>query len=156
MRAVIQRVLSASVEVGGETVGSIGRGFLVLLGVMRGDTEAEAALLAAKTAKLRVFEDENEKMNLALPDVGGETLVVSQFTLCADCKKGNRPSFDPAAAPDEAKRLYEYYVDELEKNGLPQPKTGIFAADMKVSLVNDGPVTIIFDTDKMAVPGRKG
>lgn len=156
MRAVVQRVLSASVEVGGETVGSIGRGFLVLLGVMRGDTEAEAALLAAKTAKLRVFEDENEKMNLALPDVGGEVLAVSQFTLCADCKKGNRPSFDPAAAPDEAKRLYELYIDELEKNGLPRPQTGVFAADMKVSLVNDGPVTIVFDTDKMAVPGRKG
>ncbi|MBQ6021108.1 MAG: D-tyrosyl-tRNA(Tyr) deacylase [Clostridia bacterium] len=156
MRAVIQRVLGASVEVGGETVGEIGRGFLVLLGVMRGDTEAEAALLAAKTAKLRVFEDENEKMNLALPDVGGEVLAVSQFTLCADCRKGNRPSFDPAAAPDEAKRLYEFYVDELEKNGLPRPQTGIFAADMKVSLVNDGPVTIILDTDKMAVPGRKG
>ena len=156
MRAVIQRVSRASVEVDGKTVGSIGRGFLVLLCVMQGDTEAEASVLAAKTAKLRVFEDENEKMNLALSDVGGEVLVVSQFTLSADCKKGNRPAFVSAAEPAEANRLYEFYVDELERNGVPRPATGVFAAHMDVSLVNDGPVTIIFDTDKMTVPGRKG
>ncbi|MBR1810569.1 MAG: D-tyrosyl-tRNA(Tyr) deacylase [Clostridia bacterium] len=151
MRAVIQRVLEAKVTVDGTVTGAIGRGFLILLGVRKGDTEKEAAFLAGKTARLRVFEDENEKMNLSLSDVGGDTLVVSQFTICADMKKGNRPSFDTAAPPAEAKRLYEYYIDALERNGLPRPKTGIFAADMQVSLVNDGPVTILFDTDNMAV-----
>ncbi len=147
MRAVIQRVTNAKVEVDGRTVGEIGKGFLVLLGVMEGDTEREADVLAAKTAKLRVFEDENQKMNLALTDVGGAALVVSQFTLCADVKKGNRPSFTPSAAPAEAERLYEYYMDRLRAEGIARVEHGSFGADMQVALVNDGPVTILFDSD---------
>lgn len=147
MKAVIQRVKKAGVTVDGQTVGEIAKGFLILLGVVDGDTEKEAEVLAAKTAKLRVFEDENEKMNLSLTDVNGEALVVSQFTLCADCKKGNRPSFTPSAAPDTAKKLYEKYSALLLENGVKTVENGIFGADMQVSLVNDGPVTIIFDTD---------
>ena len=147
MKAVIQRVKRAKVEVDGKTVGEIGQGFLILLGVMEGDTEKEAALLAAKTAKLRIFEDDAGKMNLALPDVGGEALTVSQFTLCADVKKGNRPSFTPAAAPAEANRLYEYYMDCLRAEGIARVEHGAFGANMQVSLTNDGPVTILFDTD---------
>ena len=147
MRAVIQRVTNAKVEVEGRTVGEIGRGFLVLLGVMEGDTEREAEVLAAKTAKLRVFEDENQKMNLALTDVGGAVLAVSQFTLCADVKKGNRPSFTPSAAPAEAERLYEYYMERLRAEGIARVEHGSFGADMQVTLTNDGPVTILFDSD---------
>ncbi len=147
MRAVIQRVAAAEVQVGGETVGKIGKGFLVLLGVMRGDTVKEADILAAKTAKLRVFEDENEKMNLALADVGGGALVVSQFTLCADVKKGNRPSFTPSAPPEEAERLYEYFMRRLRAEGVSEVAHGVFGADMQVTLTNDGPVTILFDTE---------
>lgn len=147
MRAVIQRVNGAEVRVDGNITGQIGKGFLVLLGVMDGDTEKEADLMAQKIAKLRVFEDENEKMNLALSDVSGEVLSVSQFTLCADVKKGNRPSFTPSAKPDEANRLYEYFNSCLLREGVKNVEKGIFGADMKVSLVNDGPVTIIFDTD---------
>ena len=147
MRAVIQRVSSADVKVDGSVTGQIGKGFLVLLGVMDGDTETEARLMAQKIAKLRVFEDENEKMNLALSDVDGEVLSVSQFTLCADVKKGNRPSFTPSAKPDEANRLYEYFNSRLLEEGVKNVEKGIFGADMKVSLVNDGPVTIIFDTE---------
>ena len=147
MRAVIQRVKTARVDVDGQTVGEIGRGFLVLLGVMQGDTEKEAAVLAGKTARLRVFEDENEKMNLCLADVGGAVLAVSQFTLCADVKKGNRPSFTPSAPPAEAQRLYEYYMQCLKTEGVAGVERGMFGADMQVSLVNDGPVTIILDTD---------
>ena len=147
MKAVIQRVSEASVKVDGITVGEISRGFLVLLGVMEGDTEKDAEIMASKIAKLRIFEDENEKMNLSLTDVDGSILSVSQFTLCADVKKGNRPSFTPSAKPDEAKRLYEYFNKCLIKEGVMKVATGIFAADMKVSLINDGPVTIIFDTE---------
>ncbi len=147
MKAVIQRVLSADVTVDSKTVGSIGKGFLVLLGVMEGDTEKEAELMAGKIARLRVFEDENEKMNLSVTDVGGEILSVSQFTLCADVKKGNRPSFTPSAKPDEAEALYEKFNSLLLNEGVRKVETGVFGADMKVSLVNDGPVTIIFDTD---------
>ncbi len=147
MRAVIQRVNGAEVRVDGNITGQIGKGFLVLLGVMDGDTEKEADLMAQKIAKLRVFEDENEKMNLALSDVDSEVLSVSQFTLCADVKKGNRPSFTPSAKPDEANRLYEYFNSCLLREGVKNVEKGIFGADMKVSLVNDGPVTIIFDTD---------
>ncbi len=147
MRAVIQRVSSASVRVDGELIGSAGRGFLVLLGVMNGDTEKEAELLAAKTAKLRVFTDENDKMNLSLTDIGGDILCVSQFTLCADVKKGNRPSFTPSAPPAEADRLYGYYMDCLKKEGVGNVSHGKFGADMKVELLNDGPVTILLDTD---------
>lgn len=147
MRAVIQRVTSASVKVDGKVVGKIGHGFLVLLGVMEGDTKAHAELMAAKTANLRIFCDENDKMNQSVLDIDGEILVVSQFTLCADVKKGNRPSFTPSAAPEDANRLYEYYMDCLKQNGVRTVEHGIFAADMEVSLVNDGPVTILFDTD---------
>ena len=147
MKAVIQRVKKADVVVEGKTVGEIGKGFLILLGVVEGDTEKEAEVLAAKTARLRIFEDENEKMNLSLTDVDGEALVVSQFTLCADCKKGNRPSFTPSAAPDIANSLYEKYSALLLENGIRSVENGIFGADMQVSLVNDGPVTIILDTD---------
>lgn len=147
MKAVIQRVKKADVVVDGKTVGTIGSGYLILLGVVEGDTEKEAEVLAAKTAKLRVFEDENEKMNLSLIDIDGEALVVSQFTLCADCKKGNRPSFTPSAAPDVADALYQKYSALLLENGIRKVENGVFGADMQVSLVNDGPVTIILDTD---------
>lgn len=147
MRAVIQRVKRAKVEVDGVTVGSVEKGFLVLLGVMDGDTEKEAEILAAKTAKLRIFEDENGKMNLSLTDVGGGALAVSQFTLCADVKKGNRPSFTPSAAPAEAERLYEYYMKCLKNEGVNDVSHGEFGADMQVTLTNDGPVTILFDSE---------
>ncbi len=147
MKAVIQRVSFAKVTVDGNTVGSISKGFLVLLGVMEGDTEKEAALMAQKIAKLRVFEDSEEKMNLSVTDVDGEILSVSQFTLCADVKKGNRPSFTPSAKPDTAKMLYEKFNTILLTEGVRKVETGIFGADMKVSLLNEGPVTIIFDTD---------
>jgi len=147
MRAVIQRVSSSSVAVEGKTVGEIENGYMVLLGVVEGDTEQEAALLAKKTALLRVFEDGNGKMNLSVLDTDGEILCISQFTLCADTRKGNRPSFTPSASPDEAKRLYDFYCDELLSNGVKKVEKGVFGADMKVSLVNDGPVTICLDTD---------
>lgn len=147
MRAVVQRVTKSSVSVDGEIKGSIGKGFNVLLGVMQGDGEAQAELLAAKIAKLRVFEDENCKMNKSILDIGGEILVISQFTLCADIKKGNRPSFTDSAAPDEANRLYEYFCSKLLENGVSKVETGVFAADMAVEISNDGPVTIIMDTD---------
>ncbi len=147
MKAVIQRVTEASVKVDGSIVGCISKGFLVLLGVMEGDTEKEAALMASKIAKLRVFEDSEEKMNLSVTDVDGEILSVSQFTLCADVKKGNRPSFTPSAKPDTAKALYEKFNGFLLGEGVRKVETGIFGADMKVSLLNDGPVTIVLDTD---------
>ncbi len=147
MKAVIQRVSEASVTVDGETVGAVGRGFLVLLGVMDGDTEADADIMAAKTAKLRIFTDENDKMNLSVLDVEGEILCVSQFTLCADVKKGNRPSFTPSAPPEEARRLYEYFMRRLEAEGVKRVAHGVFGADMKVRLLNEGPVTILFDSD---------
>lgn len=148
MKAVLQRVKSASVTVNEKIIGEIGVGFAILLGVVSGDTEAQADLLAKKVAALRVFTDENEKMNLSLIDVAGEALVVSQFTLCACCKKGNRPSFSDAAVPDEAKKLYEYFIKQLETNGVKKVQQGEFGADMLVSINNDGPVTILFDTDE--------
>lgn len=147
MKAVIQRVLSADVKVDGNITGGIDKGLLVLLGVMDGDTEKDAEIMASKIAKLRIFEDEDEKMNLSVLDIGGSILSVSQFTLCADVKKGNRPSFTPSAHPDAANALYERFNAFLLENGVKSVEKGIFAADMKVSLVNDGPVTIIFDTD---------
>ena len=147
MRAVIQRVTSSSVSVDGEIKGEISKGFNVLLGVMQGDTEAHAELLAGKIARLRVFEDDEGKMNLALSDIGGEVLAISQFTLCADLKKGNRPSFFPSAAPDEADRLYEYFCRCLIENGVKTVEKGVFGADMQVEIHNDGPVTIVMDTD---------
>lgn len=147
MKAVIQRVSQAAVRVDGATVGEIDRGYLILLGVMNGDGEAQAALLAKKCAELRVNEDENGKMNRSLLDIGGEALVVSQFTLCADVSHGRRPSFTPSAPPQEADRLYRYFCAQLEQNGVQKVQTGVFGADMQVSLVNDGPVTILYDTD---------
>ncbi|MBE6795636.1 MAG: D-tyrosyl-tRNA(Tyr) deacylase [Ruminococcaceae bacterium] len=147
MRAVIQRVSESSVTVDGKVVGSSQKGYMILLGVVRGDTDENAQLLARKTAALRVFEDENGKMNKSVIDIDGEILAISQFTLCADCKKGNRPSFTDSEEPENAKRLYELYCEELKKNGVRRVEKGIFAADMKVSLVNDGPVTICLDTD---------
>lgn len=147
MKAVIQRVKNASVSVDGEVVGAIGCGYMILLGVVEGDTLDEAELMAAKVAKLRVFEDEDGKMNKSVLDVNGEILVVSQFTLCADVKKGNRPSFTSSAAPQLANELYERFSALLKENGVKRVENGIFGADMQVSLVNDGPVTILYDTD---------
>lgn len=147
MRAVVQRVTSSKVEVDGKIVGAIEKGFLVLLGVMDGDTNEDAALLARKVASLRVFEDENGKMNLELSEINGSVLAVSQFTLCADVKKGNRPSFSPSASPEKAEELYEFFCGELKTNGISTVEKGVFGADMRVSLINDGPVTIIYDTN---------
>lgn len=147
MKAVIQRVKSSSVKVDGEIVGQVGHGYLVLLGVMDGDTKAHAEMMAKKTAALRIFCDENDKMNKSVLDIDGEILVVSQFTLCADVKKGNRPSFDNSAHPTVANELYEYYMQCLKDNGVRKVEHGIFAAEMEVSIVNDGPVTILYDTD---------
>lgn len=144
MKAVIQRVTAASVVVEGETVGEIGRGMLVLLGVEKGDDESKADWLAEKIVNLRIFGDGAGKMNLALPDIGGSLLVVSQFTLAGNCSKGRRPSFDTAAPPEEGQRLYEYFVEAARNRGIPVA-TGIFQADMQVSLVNDGPVTFILE-----------
>lgn len=144
MRIVLQRVSSAQVEVEGTIVGRIQRGLLVLLGVAHGDTEAEARWLADKTAELRVFEDEQGKMNRSLIDTGGAALVVSQFTLLADCRRGRRPAFTDAGPPALAEQLYLRFGQMLSERGI-EVQYGIFAADMKVSLVNDGPVTIVID-----------
>lgn len=144
MRAVVQRVTQASVTVDGTVTGRIGRGFLILVCAMAGDTEAEADRLAAKIAKLRIFKDAAGKMNLAIADVGGAALVVSQFTLAADLR-GNRPGFSTAAPPDEGERLYRHFAGRLAAAGIATA-TGIFGADMAVQLVNDGPVTIWMDT----------
>ena len=148
MKAVLQRVTRAKVTVDGEITGEIGTGFLVLLGVMQEDTEKEMALLAKKVSEIRIFTDENDKMNLSLSQVDGEVLVVSQFTLCADIAKGRRPSFTPSAPAEKANRLYEAFCDELLKLGVRKVEKGIFGADMKVELLNDGPVTIIMNTDE--------
>lgn len=151
MKAVIQRVLNSSVSVDGKAVGACEKGYMILVGVVKGDTEKHAELLAKKTSSLRVFEDENGKMNLSVLDVDGDILAISQFTLCADCKKGNRPSFTPSEEPEKAKYLYEYYCEKLREYGVKKVEQGVFGADMKVSLVNDGPVTICFDTDIWSV-----
>lgn len=144
MKFVIQRVSEASVNVDGETIGSINEGFLVFIGVVQGDTTQEADRLVDKMLKLRIFRDEAGKTNCSLSDVGGELLLVSQFTLCADCRKGNRPSFVNAAPPDEAERLYNYIIDKCRAS-VAVVETGSFGADMKVSLINNGPFTIILD-----------
>ena len=146
MKAVLQRVTEASVRVDGEVIGSIGKGFFILLGVSDEDDEAVADKMADKICKLRIFEDENGKTNLSLADVGGELLVISQFTLYADCKKGNRPSFTNAGAPDMANALYEKFV-AMCRERVPKVETGRFGADMKVSLENDGPFTILIDSE---------
>jgi D-tyrosyl-tRNA(Tyr) deacylase len=147
MRAVLQRVSEAEVSVDGRVIGSIGRGFVVLLGIAKDDTEKDAAYIADKTLGLRVFADEAGKMNLALKQVGGELLVVSQFTLLADTESGRRPSFIRAAPPEDAKRLYEHFLS-LVRNGGVKVETGEFGAMMAVSLINDGPVTIVLDSRK--------
>ena len=144
MRAVLQRVTHASVKVDGETIGEIGNGFLILLGVAEEDNEAAADKMADKICKLRIFQDGDGKTNLSLADVAGELLVVSQFTLYADCHKGNRPSFVEAGAPDRAEALYRYMVQEAALV-IPQVKQGVFGADMKIELENDGPFTIVLD-----------
>jgi D-aminoacyl-tRNA deacylase len=151
VRAVIQRVSSASVSVDGKTVGEIARGFLVLLGVKRGDTIEDAAYLARKIAKLRVFNDAADKMNLSLEQVDGAILAVSQFTLYANTRDGNRPSFIEAASPDDGRRLYGTFCELLRNENL-EVQTGIFQTEMKVALVNDGPVTILIDSSERFKP----
>ena len=146
MRAVVTRVSSASVTIDGAVRGAIEKGYLVLLGVGPQDTEAVCDKLAEKICNLRVFEDENRKMNLNLEQVGGAFLVVSQFTLCADCTHGRRPSFTRSAPPAQANELYEYFTRVLGEQGVSHIETGVFGADMAVTLLNDGPVTIILDT----------
>lgn len=142
MKIVLQRVKRASVTIDKELYSSISQGILVLIGIEKGDTDEIIKKYAQKTAKLRIFADENDKMNLSITDINGEILVVSQFTLAGDCKKGTRPSFDNSAPPEEANRLYELYISELKSFNIPV-KTGVFAAMMDVELVNDGPVTFI-------------
>ena len=154
MRAVLTRVSSASVTIDGEVVGKIGKGFLILLGVGPNDTEKESRYLAEKALGLRVFEDENEKMNLGLDSVGGEVLVVSQFTLFGNCRKGRRPSFAGAAGPELGERLYEQFLADCAALGYP-PQHGRFGADMQVESINDGPVTLILDTDQLMNEPRR-
>ena len=149
MKAVIQRVLNADVRVNGNIIGEINQGFLILLGVFDGDTTEDADKLIKKIPNLRIFEDENEKMNLSCLDIDGEMLVVSQFTLCADCHHGRRPNFLQSAPPEQANKLYEYVVEGLKSSGIKKVDTGEFGADMAVSLLNDGPVTIILDSKEL-------
>ena len=151
MRAVVQRVSNASVAIDGAVVGACGQGYLILLGVGEGDTEAEVERLWSKIFKLRIFPDGEKHTGASLADVGGEVLVISQFTLFADCRKGNRPSFTAAGAPDESQRLYNQFVERARKD-VAHVACGEFGADMQVSLVNDGPFTICLDTDDLARP----
>ena len=148
MRAVVQRVNEAKVIVGEKVVGAIGRGLLVFVGVGKSDTERDCEWLAEKVSGLRIFEDEEGKMNLSVKDVGGEVLVVSQFTLYGDCRRGRRPSFTEAAPPEEGRELYEKFINLLEKKGLRVEK-GIFRAHMYVHLINDGPVTLLLDSSRL-------
>lgn len=150
MKAIIQRVKSAQVDIDGNTAGKIGAGFLILLGVEREDDEKHAKALADKISVLRVFTDENDKMNLSLKDIGGSTLVISNFTLCADCSHGRRPSFIAAARPETAEPLYEYFCSVILDNGIAVEK-GVFGADMQVSLINDGPVTIEINSKDLKI-----
>ena len=149
MRVVVQRCSRAEVRIDGNSVGKIGQGFMLLVGITENDTAAEADLLAKKIAQLRVFEDEAGKMNLAIRDVGGAILSISQFTLYADCRKGNRPSFIRAARPEQASPLYDYFNETLRTTYGLTVETGRFGADMKVDFINDGPVTILLDTDEL-------
>ncbi|MEW4412519.1 D-aminoacyl-tRNA deacylase [Clostridium sp. AN503] len=152
MKAVLQRVSRASVKVEGDIIGEIGKGYLILLGVAETDDEAAADRLADKICKLRIFEDSDGKTNLSLADVGGEILVVSQFTLYADCHKGNRPSFIKAGSPDKANRLYEYFVEQCRRH-VAKVEHGSFGANMKVELVNDGPFTLALEGDRNGILG---
>ena len=154
MRAVLTRVRSASVTIDGEVVGKIGKGFLILLGVGPEDTREHCRYLAQKALGLRIFEDENGKMNLGLDQIGGEVLVVSQFTLYGNCRKGRRPSFTDAAGPELGEQLYEKFLSICEELGYP-PQHGRFGADMKVESINDGPVTLILDTDQLMSEPRR-
>jgi len=147
MRSVIQRVKKASVNVNGTSIGAISEGFLVLLGIQQTDSKKEIDWMAEKIANLRIFEDDKGKMNLSLLDVAGEMLIVSQFTLYGDCRKGRRPGYSSAALPDIAEPLYEAFIDRVKKMGI-QTATGQFGAMMEVSLINDGPVTLLLDSDK--------
>lgn len=149
MRAVVQRVLSSSVTIDLVKTAEIGPGLMILLAVTHGDTEADAQKLAAKIAGLRIFNDDAGKMNLSVREAGGAALVVSQFTLYGDCRKGNRPSFSQAAEPETANRLYEFFAAQLIENGVAAVSKGVFAADMKVQILNDGPVTLLLDTDDL-------
>ncbi len=148
MRVVLQLVNGCKVTIDGKTSASIEKGFLLLLGVKNGDTEVDAVKLAKKVSGLRIFTDENDKMNLSLSDVGGSVIVVSNFTLYADCSHGRRPSFINAARPDVSEPLYEFFCDEMRKNGV-EVQTGEFGADMKVELLNDGPVTLVIDSEEL-------
>lgn len=148
MRFVIQRVTRSSVSVDGTTIGKIGKGFLVLIGISQEDTQETADRLVKKMTGLRIFEDENGKTNLSLADVGGELLLISQFTLYANCKKGNRPSFTEAGSPEKANALYEYIIQACREK-VPVVETGSFGAEMEVSLVNDGPFTVLLDSEKL-------
>jgi len=145
VKLVIQRVTHAKVLVNDEVVGAIDQGFMILAGVVQGDSRAIVEKLAKKTAKLRIFSDENGKTNRSLLDIQGSALVVSQFTLCADTRKGNRPSFIQAAPPEEASKLVDYFVDQLKENGVNQVETGVFGANMQVELCNSGPFTIVLE-----------
>ncbi len=149
MRVVLQRVSKCSVEIDNKTVSEIKGGFLILLGVKNGDTENDASKLAKKISGLRIFTDSDDKMNLSLADVGGSVIVVSNFTLYADCSHGRRPSFINAARPDVSNPLYEFFCEELIKNGVSDVQTGEFGADMKVGLCNDGPVTLVIDSEEL-------
>jgi D-aminoacyl-tRNA deacylase len=151
MRVVLQRVTEARVDVAGATVGSIGQGLLILLGITQPDVPADADYLVEKIVNLRIFHDDAQRMNRSLLDVGGALLVVSQFTLYGDCRKGRRPSFDQAAPPDQARELYEYFIDILRMRNLIV-QTGVFQAEMKIQLVNDGPVTFVLDSKDPRVP----
>lgn len=146
MRAVLQRVQSASVEIAGKDTRSIGRGLVVLLGVMEGDTQSDAQLLAKKIAQMRIFSDQEGKMNLSLEQVGGEALVVSNFTLGGDWRSGRRPSFIRSARPEQAVPLYEYFIAQLGRYEIKSVQTGMFGADMQLHLINDGPVTLMMDS----------
>lgn len=154
MRAVVQRVKNASVSIAGQVVGSCSEGYLILLGVGASDTEAEVEKLWSKIFKLRIFPDGEHHTGASLADVGGEVLVISQFTLYADCRKGNRPSFTNAGAPDESERLYELFVNRARRD-VDHVACGEFGADMQVSLVNDGPFTIYLDTEELARPRKQ-
>ena len=155
MKALIQRVKHASVTADGATAGEIGHGLLVLLGVTETDTEQEVSILTEKLLKLRIFADSDDKTNCSIQDVDGELLVVSQFTLCADCRKGTRPSFSHAAKPDEAERLYALFLAQC-RAVLPKVASGVFGAHMEISLCNDGPFTVMLDTKELTAPRSAG